>query len=64
VIEVGSILVTGGTGAFGNASARHLLGLDNPPKRLVIYSRGEYRQFLMAQELQQLDEQESLRFMT
>jgi FlaA1/EpsC-like NDP-sugar epimerase len=63
VIEGGSILVTGGTGAFGNAFARHLLGLDNPPKRLVIYSRGEYRQFLRAQELQQLEEKESLRFM-
>ena len=57
-----SILVTGATGAFGNAFVYYLLGLEKPPSRIVVYSRGEYRQFLMAQELGRLDNG-SLRYM-
>ncbi len=57
-----NIAITGGTGAFGNAFAYYLLGLLEPPRRLVIFSRGEYRQFLMAQELEPIDVQRSLRF--
>lgn len=63
MIEGGSILVTGGSGAFGTAFARYLLGLPEPPKRLVIYSRGEYRQFLLRQEIAPLDSTNCLRFM-
>ncbi len=62
MIEGSSIMITGGTGAFGTAFARYLLEYC-PPKRLVIYSRGEYRQFLMRQELTPLDKNQSLRFM-
>jgi FlaA1/EpsC-like NDP-sugar epimerase len=63
MIDGSSILITGGTGAFGNAFVYHLLSLETPPRRIVIYSRGEYRQFLMAQELRPLDTKECLRFM-
>lgn len=63
MIEGASILVTGGTGAFGVAFAKHLLKTGAPPKRLVIFSRGEYRQFLVRQELAPLDQEESLRYM-
>ncbi len=62
MIEGSSILVSGGTGAFGQAFTRYLLEYC-PPKRLVIYSRSEYKQFLMQQELAPLDKQQSLRFM-
>ena len=42
------ILITGGTGAFGNAFVKRLLQNDLA-SRIVVFSRGEYRQFLMAQ---------------
>lgn len=44
-----SILVTGGTGSFGNAFVDKLLKLE--PKRIVIYSRDEHKQELMARRL-------------
>src|SRR5215475_12392895 len=63
MIENASILVTGGTGAFGTAFAHYVLSLPKPPKRLVIYSRGEYRQFLMSQELKPIDYTGCTRFL-
>jgi len=63
MIENASILVTGGTGAFGSAFARYAVALPDPPKRLVIYSRGEYRQFLMSQELTPIDYTGCTRFL-
>lgn len=44
-----SILVTGGTGSFGQHFTRTILG-KYKPKRLVIYSRDELKQFEMQQE--------------
>lgn len=58
-----SILVTGGSGAFGVAFIKHLLVLPDPPRRIGLLSRGEYRQFLVSQELNPLDKHESLRYM-
>jgi UDP-N-acetylglucosamine 4,6-dehydratase len=46
-----SILITGGTGSFGKALARHLLS-GTSPRRLVIFSRDEQKQEVMARELQ------------
>jgi UDP-N-acetylglucosamine 4,6-dehydratase/5-epimerase len=43
-----SVLITGGTGSFGNACVRTLLEQFSP-RRLVIYSRDELKQFEMAQ---------------
>lgn len=41
-----TILVTGGTGSFGNAFTKYVL--DNyEPKKIVVYSRDEYKQFVM-----------------
>lgn len=57
-----SVLITGGSGAFGNAFTRHLLSLHSVSK-IVILSRGEYKQFQMAQELAPLDPHARLRFM-
>ena len=44
-----SILVTGGTGSFGRRFTRTILQRYRP-KRLVIYSRDELKQYEMAQE--------------
>jgi UDP-N-acetylglucosamine 4,6-dehydratase/5-epimerase len=44
-----SILITGGTGSFGRAFVRHVL-TNFKPKRLIIYSRDELKQFEMQQE--------------
>ena len=43
-----NVLITGGTGSFGKAFVERLLR-DFAPRRLVIYSRDELKQFEMAQ---------------
>jgi UDP-N-acetylglucosamine 4,6-dehydratase len=45
-----SILVTGGTGSFGQALVRRVLA-DYAPRRLTILSRDEYKQFEMAEHV-------------
>jgi UDP-N-acetylglucosamine 4,6-dehydratase len=47
-----SILVTGGTGSFGNSFVPMTLAKYNP-RRLVIYSRDEMKQWEMAQKFQE-----------
>ena len=44
-----SFLITGGSGSFGHAYARYLLE-HTEARRVIIYSRDEYKQFLMQQE--------------
>jgi UDP-N-acetylglucosamine 4,6-dehydratase/5-epimerase len=44
-----SILITGGTGSFGRQYVRTILSRYQP-KKLIIYSRDELKQFEMAQE--------------
>ena len=43
------ILITGGTGSFGKQYVKTILARSNP-KKLIIYSRDELKQFEMAQE--------------
>ena len=57
-----SILITGGTGAFGTAMARELLSWGSPHDRIIIFSRGEHRQAEMQRELAALDPDGHLRF--
>lgn len=45
-----SILVTGGTGSFGRAFVKTILGRYPHINRLVVYSRDELKQFEMGQE--------------
>ncbi len=45
-----TILITGGTGSFGNAFTEYVL-THYKPKKIIIYSRDEYKQFLMAEKL-------------
>lgn len=54
-----SILVTGGTGSFGNHFVEYVFK-NYSPKKLIIYSRDEYKQFIMANKFQDFKEQ--LRF--
>ena len=44
-----SILITGGTGSFGKSFIERVLKVYNP-KKIVIYSRDEFKQDLMAKE--------------
>ncbi len=44
------ILITGGTGSLGKALTKTILTKWPGVKRLVIYSRDEQKQFVMAQE--------------
>ena len=48
-----SILITGGTGSFGNAFTEYVLTNYNP-KRVIIYSRDEFKQFNMGNKFRQL----------
>lgn len=45
-----SILITGGTGSLGKALTKHILKKYPAIKKLIIFSRDEQKQFLMAQE--------------
>ena len=45
-----SILITGGTGSLGKALTKHIIENFKGIKKLVIFSRDEQKQFLMAQE--------------
>lgn len=44
-----TILITGGTGTFGKAFTSYVLEHYNP-KKVIIYSRDEFKQFIMANE--------------
>lgn len=45
------VLITGGTGSFGQAFVRFLMQAERPPQRLVIFSRDEQKQDAMARAL-------------
>lgn len=49
MFEGKTILITGGTGSFGNCCVRHLLEEANP-KKVIIFSRDELKQYEMAQK--------------
>lgn len=54
-----SILVTGGTGSFGNHFVEYVLK-HYVPKKIIIYSRDEYKQFIMANKFK--EHEDMLRF--
>ena len=49
-----TILVTGGTGSFGNAFVRKVLA-DSDPKRVIVFSRDEMKQWEMAKSFESDD---------
>lgn len=46
------ILITGGTGSFGKCFTKYVLNNYNP-KKIIIYSRDEYKQFVMQNEFKE-----------
>lgn len=50
-----TVLVTGGTGSFGNVFTRYVLDNYNP-KKIIVYSRDEYKQFVMRNSFRDYDE--------
>lgn len=44
-----TVLITGGTGSFGKEATKHILTWFKP-KKLIIFSRGELKQYLMAEQ--------------
>lgn len=59
IIDGKTILVTGGTGSFGKCFARYVLEKYHP-KKVIIYSRDEFKQFHMANDFKLYNEK--LRF--
>lgn len=49
MIDNETILITGGTGTFGRAFTSYFLEHYNP-KKIIIYSRDEFKQFIMAND--------------
>lgn len=47
-----TILITGGTGSFGKAFTKYVLTNYNP-KKIIIYSRDEFKQFMMQNEFKE-----------
>jgi len=45
-----SVLITGGTGSLGKKLTSHILTNFPEVRRVIIYSRDEQKQFVMAQE--------------
>ena len=56
-----SILVTGGTGSFGHQFVSYVLE-HYEPKKIIIYSRDEYKQFVMQNEYKKHPQADKLRF--
>lgn len=56
-----TVLITGGTGSFGHAFVDRLLSLSSTVT-IIIYSRDEYKQYLMTQEYQIYKNSKRLRF--
>ena len=56
-----SILITGGTGSFGRAMIKYLLKLRQQPRRIIIFSRDELKQFELQKKFDE-KRHENLRF--
>ncbi len=59
MIDGKTILITGGTGSFGKKFVRRVLNEYNP-KKIIVYSRDEYKHYLMQKEFAEY--KEKLRF--
>ena len=57
-----NILITGGTGSFGKTFTKMTLEKFNP-KKIIIFSRDEMKQWTMAEEFQQLDPEGKIEYM-
>jgi UDP-N-acetylglucosamine 4,6-dehydratase len=55
MLEDKSIIITGGSGTFGRAFLKYIVSNKIKPRRLVIFSRDEFKQFEIQQEFGDLD---------
>lgn len=55
------ILITGGTGSFGHQFVKYILG-NYSPRKVIVYSRDEYKQFIMENEYKAHPQYSKLRF--
>lgn len=58
-----TILITGGTGSFGKCFTKYVLTHYNP-KKIIIYSRDEFKQFIMQNEFKELNKKISSAFLS
>ena len=56
-----TILITGGTGSFGKAFVNYLLK-QYKPKKIIIFSRDEYKQFQLSREINNKHKNVKIRF--
>ncbi len=56
-----TLLVTGGTGSFGHCFTEYILEHYNP-RKIIVYSRDEYKQFTMANEKIYREHADQMRF--
>lgn len=56
-----TILITGGTGSFGKCFTKYVL-THYHPKKIIIYSRDEFKQFIMQNEFKEYNQDNQLRF--
>ena len=56
-----TVMVTGGTGSFGHQFVNYILN-NYFPKKVIIYSRDEYKQFIMSNEYKTHRHYDKLRF--
>lgn len=56
-----TILITGGTGSFGKCFTKYVL-THYRPKKIIIYSRDEFKQYLMQDEFKEYNKNNQLRF--
>jgi len=57
-----TILVTGGTGSFGENFVEGILKIYKP-KKIIVFSRDEYKQFLLQEKLSSHPKKKSIRFL-
>ena len=62
IIDGKTILITGGTGSFGKCFVKYVLEKYNP-KKIIIYSRDEFKQFNMANDFKRFIYYEFFPFM-
>jgi UDP-N-acetylglucosamine 4,6-dehydratase len=59
ILKDRTILITGGTGSFGQAFTKKILA-EYKPRKVIIYSRDEYKQYMMHKKFAKYEEE--LRF--
>ena len=57
-----TILVTGGTGSFGSYFVEKFISNNSGFKKIVIFSRDEYKQFLLREKLKKYKNFHKVRF--